>query len=93
MVKYGLKIYYYSGDFDGLVPIQGTLDWLKRYRGSYGATVKKSWRVWSADDGKSTSGMVWELDGITFWSVFGAGHMAAYDKPREMKYIVDRLLD
>jgi serine carboxypeptidase-like clade 2 len=81
MVRYGLKIYYYSGDFDGMVPIDGTLDWIKRYRGSYGATVRKSWRGWSADGWKSTSGMVWELDGITFWSVFGAGHMAASDKP------------
>lgn len=59
LVKYGLKIYYYSGDFDAMVPIQGTIDWLKRYRSDYGASVKKNWRTWSADSGASFAGMVW----------------------------------
>lgn len=92
LVKYGLKIYYYSGDFDAMVPIQGTIDWLKRYRSDFGASVKKNWRTWSADSGKSFAGMVWELDGISFWSVAGAGHMVPADKPKEAKYLLDLFL-
>lgn len=71
-----------------MVPIQGTLYWLKQYRSDFGASVKKSWRPWSAD-GKGLAGMIWEIDGITFWSVVGAGHMVPSDKPREAKYILD----
>ncbi len=82
LVKYGLKVHYYSGDFDAMVPIQGTIYWLKQYRSDFGASVKKNWRPWSIDGGKTFAGMVWELDGITFWSVAGAGHMVPADKPK-----------
>jgi carboxypeptidase C (cathepsin A) len=64
-----------------MVPIQGTLDWLKRYRSDFGASIKKGWKPWLVD-GKDFGGMVWELDGITFWSVVGAGHMVPTDKPK-----------
>ena len=36
--------------------------------------------------------MIWELDGITFWSVAGAGHMVPTDKPVEAKFILDVFL-
>lgn len=65
-----------------MVPIQGTLYWLKKYRTDFGATVKKNWRPWSVDNGNSFAGMVWELDGIVFYSVVGAGHMVPTDKPK-----------
>lgn len=81
LVRYGLKIHYFSGDFDAMVPIQGTLFWLKQFRSDFGASVKRSWRPWSAD-GKTLGGMIWEIDGITFWSVVGAGHMVPADKPK-----------
>lgn len=73
-----------------MVPIQGTLFWLKKYRSDFGASVKKNWRPWEVD-GK-TAGMVWELDGITFWSVIGAGHMVPTDKPKEAKYMFDQFI-
>ena len=82
LVKYGLKVHYFSGDFDAMVPIQGTIYWLKQYRSDFGASVKRNWRPWSIDGGNTFAGMIWELDGITFWSVAGAGHMVPADKPK-----------
>lgn len=57
LVNYGLQIHYYSGDFDGMVPIQGTLDWIKRYRSDYGASIKRSWRPWLVD--QNMGGFIW----------------------------------
>lgn len=79
LVKAGLKIIYFSGDHDAIVPITGTLFWFQLYSREYGAAVKKSWRPWVTK--KDVSGMVWEIEGITFASVIGAGHMVPSDKP------------
>ncbi len=32
LIKAGLRIWVYSGDVDGAVPITGTLDWLTLFR-------------------------------------------------------------
>jgi serine carboxypeptidase-like clade 2 len=91
LISYGLQVYYYSGDFDGMVPIQGTFYWLKKFRSDYGASVKKSWRPWTFDK-KVYSGMLWQLDGIVFWSIAGSGGMAAIDKPEQVKVVLDVFL-
>jgi len=73
-------VHYYSGNFDTMVPIQGTISWLKKFRNDFGVSIKRNWRPWSIDK-KVFSGMVWQIDGITFWSVSGAGSMVPKDKP------------
>lgn len=60
LVKAGLKIIYYSGDNDAIVPIQGTLYWFQKFRADFGAPIKKSWRPWVAPD-QATSGMLWQI--------------------------------
>ena len=41
-----LKVFYYTGDLDAIVPITGTVTWLDRFRIEQGMAVKKSWRPW-----------------------------------------------
>jgi serine carboxypeptidase-like clade 2 len=66
----------YSGDTDGSVPTQGTLDWIK----DLGWTVTDAWRPYFVlDDNGATqvAGYVEQREGgFTFASVHGAGHMA-----------------
>ena len=82
MVKAGLKIFYFSGDNDALVPIQGTLYWFNKDRTDYKMAIRRSWRPWVSND-QNIAGMLWELDGMTLATVRGAGHMVPSDKPAE----------
>jgi serine carboxypeptidase-like clade 2 len=82
LVKAGLKIFYFSGDNDAIVPIQGTLYWFNKYRSDFKMAIKRSWRPWVSKD-QNIAGMLWELDGLTFITVRGAGHMVPSDKPVE----------
>lgn len=58
LVKAGLRIFYFSGDQDAIVPITGTLYWFNKYRTDYGMATKKSWRPWVSAS-QNISGMVW----------------------------------
>lgn len=58
LVKAGLKIFYFSGDNDAIVPIQGTLYWFNKYRLDYKMPIKRSWRPWITGD-QEISGMLW----------------------------------
>jgi serine carboxypeptidase-like clade 2 len=88
MVEAGLRIFYYSGDLDAIVPITGTVFWFDQFRTHSGHAVKRSWRPWITRDksfknNQNISGMVWELDSLTLATVRGAGHMVPSDKPAE----------
>lgn len=90
--KAGIKIWYYSGDVDAMVPIQGTLWWINKFRQDYGIAVKRTWRPWATPEDKKLAGMVWELDGLTFVSVIGAGHMVPGDKPAAAEQMLNVFL-
>lgn len=77
-------MFYFSGDVDAIVPITGTLWWFDKLRTEFKKPIKRHWRPWiTPSQDKNISGMVWELEGITFASVIGAGHMVPTDKPAE----------
>ena len=82
MIKAGLKIFYFTGDQDAIVPITGTLFWVDKYRKdpNSGEAIKKSWRPWVTGD-QNISGMLWQLEKMTLITVRGAGHMVPSDKP------------
>jgi serine carboxypeptidase-like clade 2 len=82
LIKEGLKIIYYSGDQDAIVPLEGTMYWFQEYRKQFGAPIKKSWRPWVTAS-QNISGMLWQLEGLTLATVIGAGHMVPTDKPAE----------
>ena len=98
LIKAGLRITYYSGDVDAIVPITGTVRWFDEFRGQFGHAVKRSWRPWitkqkNFQNNQNISGMVWELDSITLATVRGAGHMVPTDKPAEAEEILNVFLD
>lgn len=71
-----------------MVPIQGTISWFEKYKKDFGAAVKKNWRPWYTNNNEF-AGMVWELEGLTFISVSGAGHMVPTDRPRQAEEILN----
>lgn len=82
---------------DSLVPIIGTKTWLHNLKSEFSIPVQKNWREWWVP-GKhkhedQVGGFIWELEGITFVSVKGAGFKASQDKPIEMEEVINGFLD
>lgn len=86
LLKADLRIWVYSGDVDADVPITGTLWWLNMFKEEHGIPVMEPWREWwvpglhKHED--QVGGMTWELRGLTFASIKGAGHEVPRDKRR-----------
>ncbi|KAF2303398.1 hypothetical protein GH714_017946 [Hevea brasiliensis] len=77
MIAAGLRIWVYSGDTDGRVPVLST-----RYSlGSLGLPVIKAWRPWYHQ--KQVSGWFQEYEGLIFATFRGAGHAVPIFKPSE----------
>ncbi|CAM6070730.1 unnamed protein product [Sphagnum tenellum] len=82
----GLRIWVYSGDFDGRVPTTGTREWIN----TLGLPVEKAWYPWTHPSKDSATGLddlqvggysqVYARN-FTFASVRGAGHMVPQDQP------------
>jgi len=68
----------YSGDVDAVVGTLGTLGWIKISKAV--KTELKPWRQWSLDNSTDVAGFAWDLDGLDFVTVHGAGHMVPQDK-------------
>lgn len=78
----------YSGDTDGSVPTQGTLDWIRELNW----TVTDAWRPYYVMDdngAQQVAGYVEVRDGgFTFASVHGAGHMAPQWKRQQTYHAI-----
>ncbi|KAF3451529.1 hypothetical protein FNV43_RR07624 [Rhamnella rubrinervis] len=75
LIAGGLRIWVYSGDTDGRVPVLST-----RYSlNSLGLKITKPWRPWYHQ--KQVSGWVQEYEGLTFATFRGAGHAVPCFKP------------
>ncbi|MED6182715.1 Serine carboxypeptidase-like 31 [Stylosanthes scabra] len=75
LIAAGLRIWVYSGDTDGRVPVLST-----RYSlSSLGLRVSKAWRPWYHEN--EVSGWVEEYEGLTFATFRGAGHAVPCFKP------------
>ncbi|EIW74525.1 serine carboxypeptidase [Coniophora puteana RWD-64-598 SS2] len=79
----------------------GTLDWMCNWLGNERWTRGMGWsgkeafgraemRVWGVDG--ETAGEVRSARGLTFATVYGAGHMVPYDKPKEALALFQRWL-
>ncbi|VAI78598.1 serine carboxypeptidase-like 34 [Triticum dicoccoides] len=69
MVDAGLRVWVYSGDTDGRVPVSSTRHALRKL----GLRTLKQWRAWFTSD--QVGGFQVDYDGLTFVTVRGAGHM------------------
>ncbi|KAK4439921.1 Serine carboxypeptidase-like 31, partial [Sesamum alatum] len=77
LIAAGLRIWIYSGDTDGRVPVLST-----RYSlSSLGLPIKKAWRPWYHQ--KQVGGWIQEYYGLTFATFRGAGHAVPTFKPSE----------
>ncbi|XP_010468225.1 PREDICTED: serine carboxypeptidase-like 33 [Camelina sativa] len=78
LIKAGLKIWVYSGDADGRVPVIGSRYCVE----ALGLSVKSDWRSWFHNH--QVGGRITEYEGgLTFVTVRGAGHLVPLNKPEE----------
>ncbi|CAH8366642.1 unnamed protein product [Eruca vesicaria subsp. sativa] len=78
LIKAGLKIWVYSGDADGRVPVIGSRYCVE----ALGLPVKSEWRSWFHNH--QVGGRITEYEGgLTFVTVRGAGHLVPLNKPEE----------
>ncbi|XP_019171506.1 PREDICTED: serine carboxypeptidase-like 31, partial [Ipomoea nil] len=77
LIAAGLKIWVYSGDTDGRVPVLST-----RYSiSALGLPITQAWRPWYHN--KQVAGWVQEYKGLSFATFRGAGHAVPTFKPSE----------
>ncbi|XP_028775500.1 serine carboxypeptidase-like 31 [Neltuma alba] len=75
LISAGLRIWVYSGDTDGRVPVLST-----RYSlSTLNLRITKPWRPWYHE--KEVSGWFQEYEGLTFATFRGAGHDVPSFKP------------
>ncbi|MED6130854.1 Serine carboxypeptidase-like 31 [Stylosanthes scabra] len=75
LISGGLRIWVYSGDTDGRVPVLSTRYSLR----ILGLSITKTWRPWYHE--KEVSGWYEEYEGLTFATFRGAGHSVPCFKP------------
>ncbi|CAK9136640.1 unnamed protein product [Ilex paraguariensis] len=77
LIDGGLRIWVYSGDTDGRVPVLST-----RYSlSTLGLPITRAWRPWYHQ--KQVGGWLQEYEGLTFATFRGAGHAVPIFKPGE----------
>ncbi|XP_078439965.1 serine carboxypeptidase-like 34 [Wolffia australiana] len=81
-----IRIWVYSGDTDGRIPVTSTRYTLKKL----GLKTRQSWSPWYTQ--KQVGGWTVEYDGLTFITVRGAGHQVPLYKPKEGLMLVKSFL-
>ncbi|ESQ29337.1 hypothetical protein EUTSA_v10023439mg [Eutrema salsugineum] len=71
------RVWVYSGDTDGRVPVLSTRYWINKLE----LPIKTTWRPWYNE--KQVSGWFQEYEGLTFATFKGAGHDVPSFKPSE----------
>ncbi|KAK4755024.1 hypothetical protein SAY87_008781 [Trapa incisa] len=87
LISAGLRIWVYSGDTDGRVPVLSTRYSLSALR----LPITKAWRPWYHQ--KQVSGWYQEYEGLTFATFRGAGHAVPLFKPRESLMLFSSFLN
>ena len=87
-LKSRIRILHYSGDTDGVVPLQGTLRWMHEL----GWPVKEEYRSWSVR--KYQQGGWFEArEGMDLIVIHGGGHMIPQWKREETTYAIKKWLN
>ncbi|XP_057725930.1 serine carboxypeptidase-like 26 [Arachis stenosperma] len=86
LIKGGLKIWVYSGDADGRVPVIGTRYCIE----ALNLPLKTTWRTWYHQN--QVGGRIVEYEGVTYVTVRGAGHLVPLNKPNEALSLIHSFL-
>ncbi|PKA54982.1 Serine carboxypeptidase-like 34 [Apostasia shenzhenica] len=86
LINGGLRVWVFSGDVDGRVPVTSTRYALNKL----GLKTKKAWSPWYTS--KQVGGWMIIYDGLTFVTVRGAGHEVPVLKPKEALQLVAHFL-
>ncbi|KAK4257856.1 hypothetical protein QN277_007390 [Acacia crassicarpa] len=86
LIKGGLKVWIYSGDTDGRIPVIGTRYCVE----ALGLPLKSSWRTWYHNN--QVGGRIVEYEGLTYVTVRGAGHLVPLNKPSEALSLIHSFL-
>ncbi|GFQ08462.1 putative serine carboxypeptidase-like 23 [Phtheirospermum japonicum] len=72
----GIRVWIYSGDTDGLIPVTTTLYTMARFR----AHVKTPWYPWYCKD--EVGGYVVGYENVTLVTIRGSGHFVPSYQPQ-----------
>ncbi|KAF3334533.1 serine carboxypeptidase-like 33 [Carex littledalei] len=87
LINAGLRIWVYSGDADGRVPVIGTRYCME----AIGLPIKTQWRPWYQN--MQVGGRVVEYEkGLTLVTIRGAGHLVPLNKPQEALLLINSFL-
>lgn len=86
LIKGGLRIWVYSGDADGRVPVIGTRYCIE----ALALPLKSPWHSWYHNH--QVGGRVVKYEGLTFVTVRGAGHLVPLNKPAESLSLINSFL-
>ncbi|KZV84668.1 alpha/beta-hydrolase [Exidia glandulosa HHB12029] len=92
LLERGVRVLAYNGAYDFVCNWPGTQRWTDalEWSGSsaYRATELQDWKV----DGQP-AGQWRSANGLAFATIYGAGHMAPFDKPKESLALLQRWLE
>lgn len=88
LFKNQIKVWIYSGDTDGVVPYNGSRDWIINLN----LQVVKPERVWNIDNDRA-AGIIIEYSNLTFVTVHGTGHMVPQWKRREAFHMFNSFIN
>lgn len=87
LIARGLRIWIYSGDTDGRLPVTSTRYALRKLR----LKVIEDWTPWYSDN-QQVAGWTSIYEGLTFATVRGAGHKVPMFAPKRALQLVEHFL-
>ncbi|GMI88425.1 serine carboxypeptidase-like 34 [Hibiscus trionum] len=87
LIAGGIRIWVYSGDTDGRIPVTATRLTLKKL----GLKINEDWTPWYTNN-KQVGGWTIEYDGLMFVTIRGAGHEVPSFKPKQALQLVKHFL-
>lgn len=78
-----MRMLFYSGDKDSVVPTIGTMQWIHQM----GWPVTKDWNYYQTSN-KQVAGYYEERGNFTFATIHGAGHLAPQDQNDRAYHII-----
>lgn len=87
LIDGGLRVWVYSGDTDGRIPVTSTRLTLRKL----GLKITEDWTPWYTNN-KQVGGWTVAYDGLYFVTIRGAGHQVPTFKPKQALQLVRHFL-